>query len=267
MLVLLSPSKTLADAADPPLPVEATGPRFPERSAALVDRLRRFSRPGLADLMGVSDKLADLNHRRYRDWSLPFTAENAVPAVRAFRGDVYEGLAADDFDAADLAFAQASLRILSGLYGVLRPLDLIRPYRLEMGTRFPTGGAGARGPATLYEFWGDTLTRSLAAELETHRPRAVLDLASREYSKAVRADGLDAAVLTPAFKEERDGGPRVIALFAKRARGAMARWVVKERVTDPASVTGFDGLGYRYREELSGPDAPVFTRRRDSRDA
>ena len=260
MLVLLSPSKTLADTAEPALPVDATQPRFLDDGERLVARLRRFSRPKLGALMDVSESLAELNHRRFRDWARPFTAENAVPAVRAFRGDVYEGLAADDFDAGDLAFAQTSLRILSGLYGVLRPLDLIRPYRLGMGTRFPTEGVGSRGAATLYEFWGDRLTESLAEELALHRPPVVLDLASREYSKAVRADGLGGRVITPAFKERRAGGPRVIPLFAKRARGMMAGWVVKERVRDPSRLPEFDAGGYRYREGLGGNDTPVHVR-------
>ncbi|MFH5804056.1 peroxide stress protein YaaA [Alienimonas sp. DA493] len=262
MLLTLSPSKTLADAAEPPLPdgVEPTEPRLLDRSERLVKRLRKFSKPKLAELMGVSDKLAELNRARFQAWSRPFTAENSVPAVRAFRGDVYDGLAADDWTGEDLAFAQQRVRILSGLYGVLRPLDRIQPYRLEMGTRFPK--ATKANPATLYEYWGEELSDRLKADLAALDGEPVLlDLASREYAKAVPLP--DVRTITPAFKEERDDGPpRVIALFAKQARGAMARWVVKARVTSPDGLPEFDGLGYRYQSDLSQPDAPVFTRRR-----
>ena len=268
MLLTLSPAKTLAPpvpapgGCDPPLPagIEPSEPRLLDRSGALVRRLRRFSKAGLAELMGVSEKLADLNHARYQDWSLPLTDANGAPAVRAFRGDVYDGLAADDWSAADLRFAHQRVRILSGLYGVLRPLDRMSPYRLEMGTRFPT--ATKANPATLYEFWGEALTDLLRADLEElDAPPVLLDLASREYAKAAPMPA-DVRVVAPKFMEEKEGGPRVVALFAKRARGALANWVVKERITDPDRLPEFDALGYGYRNDLSTPDAPVFTRRR-----
>ncbi|QDT17930.1 peroxide stress protein YaaA [Alienimonas californiensis] len=262
MLLTLSPSKTLAERPEPPLPegVTATEPGLLDRSERLVKRLRQFSKPKLAALMGVSDKLAELNHARFKTWSRPFTETNSVPAVRAFRGDVYDGLAADDWTADDLAFAQERLRILSGLYGVLRPLDRVQPYRLEMGTRFPQ--ATKRSPGTLYEYWGEELTERLRRDLAAFGDEPVLlDLASREYAKAAPLP--DVRTITPAFKEERDDGPpRMIALFAKQARGAMARWVVRERVTSPDRLPEFDGLGFRYQPDLSQPDAPVFTRRR-----
>ncbi len=262
MLLTLSPSKTLAQTGDPPLPggTAATTPRSLDRSERLVRRLRRFSKATLADLMGVSEKLAELNHGRFRAWSLPFTDGNSLPAVRAFRGGVYDGLAADDWTADDLTFAQDRVRILSGLYAVLRPLDRIQPYRLEMGTRFPT--ATTANPATLYEFWADAPGALLADDLRALGDEPVLlNLASREYAKAVRLPAV--RTITPAFKEEKeDGPPRIVALFAKRARGAMARWIVRERITTPDRLPEFDHDGYRFNAALSTPDAPVFTRRR-----
>ncbi|WP_206678649.1 YaaA family protein [Alienimonas chondri] len=268
MLLTLSPSKTLAPVpengvCEPPLPgkIAPTEPRLLDDSERLVKRLRRFSKANLAELMGVSESLAELNHARFRDWSRPFTDENSLPAVRAFRGDVYDGLAADDWTADDLAFAQPRVRILSGLYGALRPLDRIQPYRLEMGTRFPK--ATKANPGTLYEFWGDRLESLLKEDLAALDDEPiVLDLASREYAKAAPLPGVH--VVTPAFKEEKaDGPPRIVALFAKRARGAMARWVVKERATTLDRLLEFDALDYRYRPDLSKPTAPVFTRRSD----
>ena len=262
MLLTLSPSKTLAAPGDgPPLPggLEPTEPRLLDRSERLVKRLRRFSKADLAALMGVGEKLADLNHARLRDWSLPLTEANGAPAVRAFRGDVYDGLAADAWTADDLRFAQPRLRILSGLYGVLRPLDRLAPYRLEMGTKFPTGTE--RNPATLYAYWGDALSDLLRADLaDLDEPPVLLDLASREYAGA--APLKDVRTVAPRFLEERDGGPpRVVALFAKRARGAFADWVVRRRVTDPDRLPGFDALDYRFAPDLSEPDAPTFARR------
>ena len=263
MLLTLSPSKTLADRLGPPLPagVEPTDPRLLGDSERLADRLRRFSKAELGDLLGVGESLAALNHARFRDWSLPLTDANGVPAVRAFRGDVYDGLAADGWTADDLRFAQGRVRILSGLYGVLRPLDRLSPYRLEMGTRFPATGTGSRGPATLYAFWGDRLADLLRADLaELDGPAVLLDLASREYAKAAKLP--DVRTVTPRFLEERDDGPpRVIALFAKRARGAFANWVVRERIADPGRLPEFAALDYRSAPDLSEPDSPTFTRR------
>ena len=263
MLLTLSPSKTLADRPDPPLPagIEPTDPRLLEASERLADRLRRFSTAELGEVLGIGESLAALNHARFRDWSLPLTEENSVPAVRAFRGDVYDGLAADDWTADDLRFAQGRVRILSGLYGVLRPLDRLSPYRLEMGTRFPASGTGSRGPATLYAFWGDRLADLLRADLtELDDPPVLLDLASREYAKVAPLP--DVRTVTPRFLEERDiGPPRVVALFAKRARGALANWVVTNRVTDPDRLPEFDRLDYQFAADLSEPDSPTFTRR------
>ena len=261
VLLTLSPSKTLAGPDAPPLPAGAapTLPRHLDRSERLVRRLRKFDEEELAHVFGVSAKLAALNVARFRDWSLPLTGANSAPAVRAFRGDVYDGLAADAWTAGDLAFAQNRLRILSGLYGTLRPLDRVAAYRLEMGTRFPTHSP--RNPRTLYEFWGDRLARTLRDDLDALGGAPVLlDLASREYAKAAPLPGV--RTVAPRFLEERDDGPpRVVALFAKRARGALANWVVTNRVTDPARLPEFDALGYRFAEDLSEPDAPAFTRR------
>ena len=269
MILTLSPSKTLAPVPDggesgPPLPggLEPTEPRLLDRSEELATRLRRFSKAELADLFGVSEKLADLNHARFRGWYRPLTAANGRPSVRLFRGDVYDGLAADDWAGDDLRFAQDRVRILSGLYGVLRPLDRVAPYRLEMGTRFPAAGTGSRGPATLYEFWGDELADLLRADLNAAGGAPVLlDLASREYAKAARPR--DVRTVAPRFLDAKPGGaPRVVALFAKRARGALASWVVRNRVTDPDRLPEFAEDGYRHAADLSEPDAPAFVRTR-----
>ena len=262
MIVTLSPSKTLAAIGGaPPLPdgLKPTKPRLLDRAERLAKRLRRFSRAGLANLFGVSEALADLNHVRFRDWSLPLTDANSLPAVRLFRGDVYDGLAADTWSADDLRFARDRVRILSGLYGVLRPLDRAAAYRLEMGTRFPTGSP--RNPRTLYEFWGGTLSDLLRSDLaELGEPPVLLDLASREYAKAAPLPGV--RTIAPRFLEDRDGGPpRVVALFAKRARGALANWVVRHRVTEPDRLPEFDALGYRFAADLSEADALAFVRR------
>ncbi len=205
--------------------------------------------------MGVSKKIAELNHLRYGEWHAPFTPSNAKQAIWAFRGDVYTGLGADDFDPSDLQFAQKHLRMLSGLYGVLRPLDLIQPYRLEMGTRFATQEGG-----DLYRFWGSKITARLNRDLKSSGSSMLVNLASLEYFKSVRADDLDAQVVTPVFKERRNGDYKVISFVAKRARGAMSRYLVKHRIDDPADIKKFTEQGYRYNERLSDGGNWVFTR-------
>ncbi len=254
MLALISPAKTL-DAMPRP-EVAATTPEFLDRAATLVRRLEKFSPADLSRLMGVSDKLAAENVARFRAWRRPFTRENATPAVFLFRGDVYAGLQADDFDIDDLGFAQRHLRILSGLYGLLRPLDLARPYRLEMGTTFDFGA-----PKTLYEFWGDAITAAVRAAIAESGSPVLLNLASQEYFKAVRADALGVRVVMPGFKEMRGGEAKMVSFHAKRARGLMARFVIVNRIDDAESLRGFDLEGYRYDKERSSADAPTFTRR------
>ncbi|MGC1272586.1 MAG: peroxide stress protein YaaA [Planctomycetaceae bacterium] len=254
MLALLSPSKTLAATPRPHI-AGTTTPDFLDEAETLVTRLRRYSPAELAALMDVSEKLADANHERYRNWSRPFTPENAVPAILAFRGDVYLGLEADTFDAKALAFAQKQLRILSGLYGLLRPLDLIQPYRLVMGTTFPKGR-----PASLYEFWDDRIADAINAAIAGQKKPTVVNLASNEYFNAVNLEALCARVITPTFKQERDGTLKHLSFFAKKARGLMARYLVNHRLKSPDGLLDFDLEGYRYNEADSTDDEPVFSR-------
>ena len=254
MLIVLSPSKTL----DPEAPVDAaacTQPAHLLESRRLVRRLRELSAEDLAGLMHISPKLAELNFERYRQWKTPFTPSNARPAALAFKGDVYTGLGADDFSADDLDCAQDCLRILSGLYGLLRPLDLIQPYRLEMGTRL----SNPRG-ANLYEFWGGRISADMRATLAGQRRPTLVNLASQEYYRAVRPRELGAPVVTPVFKERRNGSCRVIGLFAKKARGRMARYAIKNRLTRAEQLLDFAEDGYRHAPELSGASEWVFVR-------
>jgi cytoplasmic iron level regulating protein YaaA (DUF328/UPF0246 family) len=254
MLALLSPAKTLDPTPRPEI-ARTTTPDFLDDAEILVRRLRTFSKEDLASLMEISDKLAAENHERFRVWRRPFTPENATPAIALFRGDVYEGLQSDTFNARDLAFAQKHVRILSGLYGLLRPLDLVQPYRLEMGTQFPTGQ-----PKSLYDFWGDRLADALNVDLSGQKQPVVVNLASNEYFKAVSLKALCARVVTPAFKEEQAGKLKMVSFFAKRARGLMARYLIINRIKNPAELRAFDLEGYRYNESVSTDDKPVFTR-------
>lgn len=254
MLTLISPAKTLDPTPRPDVPATTT-PDFLDEAETLVTRLRKLSPARLASLMEISDKLAAENHERFRAWSRPFTPENAAPAVFMFRGDVYEGLGADSLDSKDLGFAQKYLRILSGLYGLLRPLDLVQPYRLVMGTTFPSGS-----PKTLYDFWGEKIADALNAQVAGDRKPTVVNLASNEYFKAVSLDALCARVVTPKFKEEQGGKLVMNSFFAKKARGLLARYVIKNRIKNPDDLAGFDLEGYRYDDARSTDDEPLFTR-------
>lgn len=254
MLVIVSPAKTLD--FESPLPVRKhTQPRLLEDSTQLVDVLRSMSPAQLAGLMNISDKLSGLNAARYQAWSHPFTTENARQALYAFQGDVYVGMQARDFSAADREFAQKHLRILSGLYGILRPLDLIQPYRLEMGTRLATG----RGD-DLYAFWGDRITELLRNDLPSRNP-FIVNLASEEYFRAVDFGALDVPVVSPVFRDYRNGKYKMISFFAKKARGMMAAWVIRNRVRSEKALQSFNEAGYRYSAAESGPGRPVFLRR------
>jgi cytoplasmic iron level regulating protein YaaA (DUF328/UPF0246 family) len=254
MLVLLSPSKTQDfDAAAPRHAF--TQPALLNESQALIRELRKLEVPQIAGLMGISRKLAELNRDRYHHFRTPFTPGNARQAVFAFKGDVYEGLDAGSLDEAAIGFAQAHIRILSGLYGVLRPLDLIQPYRLEMRIRLKN-----RHGADLYAFWGDRLTRLIAQELATHDSKVIVNLASQEYFKAIHAETLSAELITPTFKEKKSGGYRMIGLLAKKARGLMARYIVRQHITHPEALQFFAEDGYRFNVALSKPGSPVYTR-------
>lgn len=254
MLSVISPAKTL-DFATPATTRKATQPEFIDRAAELIEDARRLEPADIRSLMGVSEAIAELNHRRFMDWHRPFDRDNAKQALLAFRGDVYTGLEAETLNASQLAFAQKHLRILSGLYGLLRPLDLIQPYRLEMGLRFEN-----RGGRNLYEFWGDAITGSLNRQLGRAGTPVLLNLASNEYFKAVRPRELRAEVITPVFKDLKNGKYRVISFYAKKARGQMARFIIDGEIDDVAALKKFRTGGYRYNAAESTSRELVFTR-------
>jgi len=254
MLTVISPAKTL-DFDTPPGTRKATQPRFLARSAELVEDARALTPFAIRGLMGVSEKIAELNHRRFMDWHAPFSLDNAKQALLAFRGDVYTGLDADSLDAAQLGFAQRHLRILSGLYGILRPLDLIQPYRLEMGLKFAN-----RGGANLYEFWGESITAELNRELGKSGSKVLVNLASNEYFHAVRPRALEAEIITPVFRDLKGGKYRIISFFAKKARGQMARFIIDRELDDPRDLKEFRSGGYRYNRAQSTARELVFTR-------
>ena len=257
MLILLSPAKTLD--FESPLPsVTASQPDFLDDAEELIEQLRTLSPADLSRLMGISDPLAALNAGRYAAWSRPFTPANARPAVLAFNGDVYEGLAAASLSAADLHFAQSHLRILSGLYGVLRPLDLMQPYRLEMGTRL----VNPRGK-DLYAFWGERLASALKMAAAEAGAKTVVNLASEEYFKAVAKKALALPVVQPVFEDWSAGRYKVVSFYAKRARGAMARFALTARLTSAEGLQAFSGEGYGFVAAASDAQRWVFRRKLD----
>ncbi len=253
MILLLSPAKTL-DFAPPPPGLPITEPAFGKEAAALARVARRLKAADLKRLMGISDKLAELNVARFKAFD-PAGSPEAVPAALAFAGDVYEGLDARSLSAEDLAFAQAHLRILSGLYGLLRPLDAIQPYRLEMGVRLAT----PRG-ASLYAFWGDRLAKAIRKAGEGHADPTVVNLASREYFGGVDVKALKRPLATCHFKQEKDGLVRNLALYAKVARGRMARYAIVNRIERAEDLKAFDLDGYRFQPDQSSAEDWVFTR-------
>lgn len=254
MLILISPAKTL-DYQSPLATERYTQPALLEHSQQLIKTARTLSAPQIKKLMGISDKLADLNTTRFHDWQPDFTPENARQALLAFKGDVYTGLQAETFSDADFDFAQRHLRMLSGLYGVLRPLDLMQPYRLEMGIRFEN----ERGK-DLYQFWGDIITDTLNEALTEQGDEIVVNLASDEYFRAVKPKKLNARIIKPVFLDEKNGTFKVISFYAKKARGLMSRYIIEQRLTKPEQLTGFNREGYFFDEAASTPDELVFKR-------
>ncbi|MEX3966125.1 peroxide stress protein YaaA [Paraburkholderia sp. EG286B] len=261
MIIVLSPAKSLD--YDTPAHIEAhTIPDFVDDAAELIAGLRRLSPQQIGSLMSISDPLARLNFQRYADWSKRFSQTNAKQAVLAFNGDVYEGFDAKSLSSADLDFAQQHVRVLSGLYGLLRPLDLLQPYRLEMGTRFEN----ARGK-DLYAFWGERITHAINAQIEHNHAKAaqgarvVVNCASNEYFKAVKPKKLAAPVITPVFEDWKGGRYKIISFHAKRARGLMARYAVENRVAEPAALKAFDVEGYAFDADASNDSTYVFRRR------
>lgn len=254
MLTVISPAKTL-DFDTPTVTDAFTQPVHLTQSRKLVQRMRQLSGQELEKLMHVSGNIADLNQQRFKKWKTPFNPENARQAIFAFKGDVYIGLDAYSMTARNVEFAQDHLRILSGLYGVLRPLDLMQPYRLEMGTRIDTDTG-----KNLYQFWDGRITKTLNQELEQSGANSLINLASNEYFKSIKPRLVNGRIITPQFKEAKSGGYRMIGVYAKRARGLMSRFIIENRLSDPESIKGFAMDGYRYNGALSQGEKWVFTR-------
>jgi len=254
MIITLSPSKG-QDFIEPPLISKHSQPGDLPESAILFKVLKKLKADDIKNLMAVSDKIASLNAGRFRKFSLPFTAKNAKQAIFAFKGDVYSGIDLAQFTADDFDFAQSHLRILSGLYGYLRPLDLIQPYRLEMKTKL----ANPRGD-NLYQFWGRRITNKLNKELNKQPQQVLVNLASKEYFKVIKTGLLEGRLLNIHFKETRDGKTRIIAIFAKRARGMMADYIIRNRIENAEDIKKFRLGGYRFSRELSDDQQWTFVR-------
>ena len=254
MLVVISPAKRLDwSAVDAPA---QTAPAFQEDAVKLARAAGRLSKPQLQKLMDISPDLAKLNKDRFAAFATDPTPADTRPAAFAFAGDTYAGLEVRTLDPDALSYAQAHLRILSGLYGVLRPRDAIQPYRLEMGSRLKT----RKGP-DLYAFWGERLAWALRDQAEAVGAGVVVNCASQEYFGAVDPGALGMPVVTPVFLEDKPGGPKIVSFYAKKARGAMARFIVERRLTDPDALQDFDTAGYAYAPDLSAPGRPAFLRR------
>ena len=253
MLMVISPAKTL-DYESPLATDKVSQPDFLDHACELVDQLKELEPHQISNLMNISDKLGQLNAGRYRNWHTPFTPENARQALLAFKGDVYTGLNAESFSEQDFEFAQQHLRILSGLYGVLKPLDLMQPYRLEMGTRFEN----SRGK-DLYTFWGSRITDELN-RLLADDDSVLVNLASNEYFKSIRKKDLEGRLITPQFKDWKNGQYKMISFYAKKARGQMCRFAIQNRITHADDLKGFNLEGYLFSEDQSDKNNWVFLR-------
>ena len=258
MLTIVSPAKSL-DYSSPVKTKKHTEPTFLNEAEQLIGKLRTLKPADLSSLMNISDALAQENFHRYENWERPFNLKNARQAIYAFKGDVYLGLKAEEFGAADLNFDHKHMRILYGLYGLLRPLDLMQAYRLEMGRQF-----GVNGSKNLYEFWGSKITKALDNELDSqaYKRKVLINLASNEYFSSVQSQNLDAEIITPQFKDWARGEFRVLSFFAKKARGEMAAFIIKERINSPSKLKEFNIDGYRFSKEESSDTKLVFKRKR-----
>ncbi len=254
MLIVISPAKAL-DFKTLPEPRQFTIPEMLEKSGELVDFLKTKSPAEISKLMGISSKLGELNFQRFQTWQKPFTPENAKQAVLAFNGEVFRGLNAEAFSAEELKIAQVRLRILSGLYGVLKPLDLIQPYRLEMGTKLKTAGF-----TNLYDFWKDAIVEKLNVAIEESGSAVLVNLASAEYFKSIDKQKLRAEVVTPEFRDLKNGNYKIISIYAKKARGLMTRFIIEHNINNANDLLAFDSEGYNFNARLSGLGRPVFTR-------
>lgn len=254
MIYVVSPAKSLDFESKPKTEVHSEL-IFPEAFEKLNKVLRKQTPKQLKDLMSISDTLANLNYNRNQDRALPFDMGNAKQAVLAFKGDVYQGLDADNLTIDDLKYAQNHLRILSGLYGLLRPLDLMQPYRLEMGTKLKVGNK-----KNLYEFWNGQITEAINESLKGQKEKVLVNLASNEYWKSVQPKKINAEIITPQFKDWKGDKYKMIAFFAKKARGLMSRYLIQNRIEKPEDIKGFDLEGYSYNDRLSKGNEWVFTR-------
>lgn len=254
MIVVISPAKTL-DYASPLITTRYTQPEWLAESIKLVAIAKELSPAKLASLMKISDKLAHLNAERFNAWQPDFNLHTARQAILAFKGDVYSGLQAEQFNEQELDFAQHHLRILSGLYGLLKPLDLMQPYRLEMGTRLPNQYGD-----NLYQFWGNQLTLGLNQEIKQAKHNALINLASDEYFKAIQANEISVPVIKPIFLDEKKGKYKVISFHAKKARGLMSRYIIQKRLTKPVELHKFDLEGYRFSSQESSETELIFKR-------
>ncbi|PPK51693.1 peroxide stress protein YaaA [Marinobacter persicus] len=253
MLMIISPAKTLD--YESPLATEThTQPDFLDDACELIDQLKELEPHQICNLMDISDKLGQLNAERFQNWHTPFTPDNARQAVLAFKGDVYTGLDAESFSEDDFQFAQKHLRILSGLYGLLKPLDLMQPYRLEMGTKFEN----TRGK-DLYAFWGSKITEALNQQL-AEDDQVLVNLASNEYFKSVKKRELDARLITPQFKDWKNGKYKMISFYAKKARGLMCRYAIQNQINKAEDLKGFNLDGYYFSEDQSDNNNWVFLR-------
>jgi len=255
MLIVVSPAKKL-DFESPVATDKFSQSSLLEHSQELINRCIKLTPADLSSLMGISDQLAGLNAARFGEWSLPFTPNNARQAILAFSGDVYTGLQASSFSEESFDFAQQHLRILSGLYGLLKPLDLMQAYRLEMGIKLDND----RG-SNLYQFWGDIITDNLNTAIAEQGDNVLINLASTEYFKSVKKKNVDATIITPAFKDWKNGQYKIISFFAKKARGLMANYIIENKITELEQLKAFNYSGYEYSSELSKGNDWVFTRK------
>ncbi|NOY00782.1 MAG: peroxide stress protein YaaA [Verrucomicrobia bacterium] len=258
MLAIISPAKTLDFDSEIPA-LKPSQADFLEKSAELVRSLSQFSEDELGALMNISPKLATLNHSRFQNWTLPFSEDNARPALLAFKGDVYTGFTLGEYTRSDFTFAQKHLRILSGLYGLLRPLDLMQAYRLEMGTQLENASGD-----DLYSFWQNHLTKKLIKAAKATKSKTLINLASKEYSKAIDLTEVEAAgvrIITPQFKDWKNGAYKFITFYGKKARGMMVDYLIRQRLETPDSLQTFDTDGYTYNNKLSQENDWVFTRK------
>ncbi|MAW24347.1 MAG: peroxide stress protein YaaA [Cellvibrionales bacterium TMED47] len=254
MLTIISPAKKL-DYSQLSEAQEFTQPLLLEHSEQLLNDLRLLSPDDICSLMGLSDKLGALNYERFQEWQTPFSTDNAKQAILAFKGDVYQGLDAEHMSTDELNWAQDNLRILSGLYGLLRPLDLMQPYRLEMGTKF----ANERG-GNLYQFWGEIITNQLNKLLSVSPKSVLINLASNEYFKSVQPKNLQADIITPVFMDQKGDKYKIISFFAKRARGLMSAFIIKNKITDVEQLKTFNVDGYSFNSAMSEGNKWVFCR-------